>query len=159
MGRPPPREGQPAFGWGRLGGSFSVGLTSHTPITQDLVPTSRVGLFPSWTDRVPARPASRTRPGGQRAPRWEGVRPLNGGLCSLGRGFIPEAGGPAPGFSLEIFRVCRQSILYNKGRPTSWSDAFHKEHFPKPSREGLEAISVLFSLKISLFKISGTAFN
>lgn len=89
---------------------------------------------------------------GTAGPLLRGVRPLTEASAAWGGGFIPRLEGPAPGFSLEIFRVCRQSILYNKGRPTSWSDAFHKEHFPKPSREGLEAISVLFSLKINLFK-------
>lgn len=130
------------------------GLTSHTPITQDLVPTSRVGLFPSWTDRVPARRRASQRVRGTAGPLLRGVRPLREASAAWGGGFIPRLEGPAPGFSLEIlfFRVCRQSILYNKGHPTSWSDAFHKEHFPKPSREGFEAISVLFNLKINLFK-------
>ena len=91
---------------------------------------------------------------GTAGPLLRGLGPLREASAAWGGGFTPRLEEPAPGFSLEIlfFRVCRQSILYNKGRPTSWSDAFHKELFPKPSKEGLEAISILFNLKINLFK-------
>ena len=76
---------------------------------------------------------------------------LREATAAWGGGFTLRLEEAAPGFSLEIlfFRVCRQSIFYNKGHPSSWSDAFHKEHFPKPSKEGLEAVSILSNLKIN----------
>ena len=97
MGRPPPREGQPAFGWGRLGGSFSVGRAhfthSHHPgpgadVTCGLVPLmDRPGTCQATGEPM--------RPGDSGPPAERGQTP-KGGLCSLGRGVHSEAGGASP---------------------------------------------------------------